>query len=304
VKRPWDNPDELGEASDWLLAVSRQAGPVQTVKQGSISCVLKAGPFYLKWPARLPYFAQEARATQALSRLFPKHIPAPLACDERRGYFVLPDLGEPVGWFVPFPVYFSAYAQLFELQMQSQGKSADLLEAGCIDRRLPWLAARIDRLLSDLEKFPGVDPAQIQKLQSLGPRLKELCGELESLALPYTLVHGDFHLGNVARSPQGFWFFDWTDACLSHPFFDAQSAFGMKRPEDRELVLEGYLRPWRSRYSQRHLSQAMRLARPLIALNQAVSYHSLILDGFEGAQDDFGWAMPMWTQRILENLPG
>ena len=27
-------------------------------------------------------------------------------------------------------------------------------------------------------------------------------------------------MGNVARGPAGYRFFDWTDACVAHPFFD------------------------------------------------------------------------------------
>jgi aminoglycoside phosphotransferase (APT) family kinase protein len=35
-----------------------------------------------------------------------------------------------------------------------------------------------------------------------------------------SLVHGDLHLGNVAKGPGGPLIFDWTDACVAHPFLD------------------------------------------------------------------------------------
>jgi len=38
--------------------------------------------------------------------------------------------------------------------------------------------------------------------------------------LPSTLVHGDLHADNIARTGRGYVLFDWTDACVGHPFVD------------------------------------------------------------------------------------
>jgi hypothetical protein len=67
----------------------------------------------------------------------------------------------------------------------------------------------------------GPSPARcaIERLLRAGchdRRLERLAGH----AVPPSLVHGDLHLANVARGPRGCRFFDWTDACVAHPFLD------------------------------------------------------------------------------------
>ncbi|MBI1880332.1 MAG: phosphotransferase [Chloroflexi bacterium] len=52
------------------------------------------------------------------------------------------------------------------------------------------------------------------------PHLKARCDQLAGYSVPQTLVHGDLHTGNVALVEGKLLFFDWTDACVTHPFFD------------------------------------------------------------------------------------
>jgi len=77
-------------------------------------------------------------------------------------------------------------------------------------------------------------------------------------------------------------FFDWTDACVAHPFFDLATirrgtAFTDAVCEDelRERLREAYLPEWASFEPPGRLARAWELAAPLGALHQAVSYRSL-----------------------------
>lgn len=69
---------------------------------------------------------------------------------------------------------------------------------------------------------------------------------------PETIQNDDLHDGNVFVRDGRFLFFDWGDACVSHPFFTVAVTLGSVRygldlPEDaRELyrLRDAYLEPW------------------------------------------------------------
>ena len=57
----------------------------------------------------------------------------------------------------------------------------------------------------------------MRELRQLTPKLKELCRRLAGLGLPATLVHGDLHIGNVARRDGLLTFFDIVGAESQRP---------------------------------------------------------------------------------------
>jgi hypothetical protein len=74
------------------------------------------------------------------------------------------------------------------------------------------------RLFGDL--VPAPLAVEMAALAAAVPGLRAACAELAGHDVPASLVHGDLHLANVARGPRGYRFFDWTDACVAHPFLD------------------------------------------------------------------------------------
>ena len=81
---------------------------IEQVKQWSISSVLRVrtdGPdFYFKVSAPLPLFVEEGPVTAMLASRFPGYVPAPLAVEPERGWMLLPDFGELIGWQAPLEV--------------------------------------------------------------------------------------------------------------------------------------------------------------------------------------------------------
>jgi len=59
-------------------------------------------------------------------------------------------------------------------------------------------------------------------------------------ALPHTLVHGDFHAGNVG----GETIIDWSDAAVANPLFDVNHYLLFREPDEREALLATYAEAW------------------------------------------------------------
>ena len=78
------------------------------------------------------------------------------------------------------------------------------------------------------------------------PRFIEMGRELAALPIPQTLVHGDLHLSNVSRQAGQYVLFDWTDACVSHPFFDMFLMHVSGGLDDEEWLHKVCLGPWRA----------------------------------------------------------
>ena len=147
-----------------------------------------------------------------------------------------------------------------------------LLAAGCKDRRLDALLSQIEPLLDDELILGSLTPEERDRLQQAAPRLRELLIELTSLSIPYALLHGDLHAGNVIPREGTFLYIDWTDAAVSHPFFDMIHIFREEEETQKNTLQEAYLGAWEAHYSAADVRRAWELAGVLYGLYHAVSY--------------------------------
>jgi len=51
-------------------------------------------------------------------------------------------------------------------------------------------------------------------------RLEDAVQRVDAYGIPPTLIHGDFHPGNVIAGDDRNVIIDWTDACISNPLMD------------------------------------------------------------------------------------
>jgi hypothetical protein len=236
----------------------------------SLSCVLQAptaaGDVWLKATVTAPLFADEPRVTVALDRLFPGRVPRPVAADPAEGRLAMADFGPELGWRAPAAARAAALRAWARVQRDSEPHLAELRAAGCVDRRIGWLADAVAEWFRPavLERFGGPD------LAPAVPRLRALCAELAEHRIPDTLQHGDLHCANIATGPDGFVFVDWTDAAVGPPFLDAIAVGQEPDPAVRDLLRDAYLSGWPA-----EAAAAWPVAEVLSAANQAVSYLSL-----------------------------
>lgn len=157
----------------------------------------------------------------------------------------------------------------------------------------------------------GLSDDECQALHGLGMRLKFMCARLADFNIPHSLVHGDLG-GNILLKDGGdFVFFDWTDVCVSHPFFDmttmAHTVFDdspFQGDEDiAERLRDAYLKPWirhqAGAASEERLLQAYEVARPLGALHQAMSYMWILMNVAEDARWELEGGLRQWLKTLL-----
>jgi Phosphotransferase enzyme family len=327
--QPWAARGWFAEAEAWLRSAMEAAGrpvtgPVRQVRVWELSCVLRAptsvGDVWFKANRASPLFVDEGSVMGTLAGLFPDRVPAPLAVDVERGWMVLDDFGEEVGWGAPVEVAEEVARAHARMQVEAAAHVEELLAAGCHDRRLDRLAAEAAAWLPAIEatgRLPGIDAAtwlserEMAALRAAVPRLRARCAELAGYAVPPSIVHGDLHLGNVARGPAGWLLFDWTDACVAHPFLDLPTmrrgtAFAEDDDEGevelRERLRAAYLPEWASFEPPERLARAWELALPLGALHHAISYRSVVAQLQPPVDLHMARSTAWWLRRFLTGL--
>jgi Phosphotransferase enzyme family len=320
---PWAVPGWFPAAERWLRdsldAVGQPVtGPVQQLRAWELSCILRAptasGDVYLKAVPDSPLFVNEPVVTGALAALFPDHVPAPVAVDAGRRWLALADFGAELAWDIPDAAREDVLRTFARLQIEAASQVDRLLEAGCLDCRLPWLADQAERWLPAIEetgRLPGIDAAtwlskdELAGLRAAVPHLTAICAELATYAIPPSLVHGDLHLGNVARGPRGYLFFDWTDAGVAHPFLDLLTFFQEDEEEIegplRDRLRDAYLSEWTAFEPPEQLRRAWQLAEPLSALNQAIGYRSIVAD-LQPVERHTARSPAYWLRKVLAGL--
>jgi hypothetical protein len=117
----------------------------------------------------------------------------------------------------------------------------------------------------------------------------------------------------VARGPAGYRFFDWTDACVAHPFLDLATirrgtsyAEGddQRERELRERLVGAYLPEWAAFEPPDRLARAVRLAAPLGALHQAVSYRAIVASQQPPIYIHMRQSTAWWLRQVLAGLAG
>ena len=126
-----------------------------------------------------------------------------------------------------------------------------------------------------------------------------MCERLAAGAVPDALVHGDLHLSNVAGDENGYVFFDWTDACLTHPFLDMLVVLFTEDAELRRSLGDAYLGVWADVAPADELLELWALAEPLASLNQAISYRSIIANVERGVAPEFDTMVPFFLRKAL-----
>jgi Ser/Thr protein kinase RdoA (MazF antagonist) len=309
LRAPWCRPGWYHGATSWALAQLERAGrraegAPEQVRQWDISSIIRIptveGDAYLK--AVPAYFSHEGDVLRAIGSLAPDELPRVIADDPARHWTLFEEIDgasppEQDGGHAA-----DALALLARLQIAAIPHAERLLRA-CPDRRLEHLPAEAAWLLARPGLADSVDAETWKRCTAFARHIERYVGELRACGVPETLVHGDFHLGNVAAEAGRLTLFDWTDACVSHPLFDLATVFYDGHDGPREAALDAYVHAWRAVVPAERLRRALPLADALACIHHAVSYER-IAEGMEpGARWQVAGAAQGWLRRLAERAP-
>jgi hypothetical protein len=263
LRAPYAEPGGPAATLAWASAT---IGPVRatqlrTWNLSSIWRLKHAGG--TAWLKEVPaFFRHEGPLLGWLAARHPGLAPRPLAVDE--GRMLLADVpgtdryGAPAGDRLPM------LRALHEVQRQAPAGLPELRALGVPEKPL---AAGIRRTVL-AHGDPGL--------------LDGLYGRLAALAacgLPDTLVHGDFHPGNV----RGEAILDWGDSFLGHPVFDVHRMVSDLPEVAAAPLVAQWCRWWRAAVPGCEPERAYKLSEPLVALRNAMTYADF-LDRIEPAE--------------------
>ena len=279
--------------------------PLEIVRNWSLSYVLRAktghGDYYFKTVAKLPLFVNEARFVKTLAGLFPQAVLTPTAVQTEQDWMLLPALERIINWDAPLPQRKVFLRRFAWLQRSAVAHEETLLAAGCLDRRLQWMQAQIAPLIQADICQEALNEDEVVALIGQIPRLQAVCSVLAEAPVPQTLVHGDLHGGNVGRQNGKIFFFDWTDACLSHPFFDMVDIFYEEDTAVQTQLRDAYLSEWTAFAAISELLKIWNLAEIGAAIHHAISYWQILVNIEPRARGELEHMLPFWLRK-MQNL--
>jgi hypothetical protein len=279
----WSRPGWYAGAVAWITETLRQAGwgeirSLTQVRHWGISAVMRAeadgGTAWFK--AVFPGFRHEPAVTGLLHHHAPGLVPPVLGVDEEAGWLLLADVGTPLAQ-ADRNGSRAAIERLVRAQRGFLDRTDELLAAGCPNRPLGELGRSLEAALAhpDVGAWTTLTPARAAALVAW---VEEAARALQALGIPDTLVHGDFHPGNVALVRAEAVLLDWSDAAVANPLVDVLTWIDWTRddPELTAAVWELFLEQWEGIVDvQRFREQRNRFAG-LGAAYHAVSYAGIV----------------------------
>ncbi len=266
--RPGGPARDVAWAVEALVATGRSlSGPPQQVKTWNLSSIWRlptsTGDTWLK--SVPPFFAHEGTL---MSRLEAVSVPQPIAVEP--GRVLLPGVegvdhfgatGEPL---------LAMVEELIALQVAHLGRTEELFELGLPDRRLPAIAPRLAAVVE--EQSAALTTEERRRLAVLLQTLDTRARDLAACGIPDTLVHGDFHPGNVRGRPGRYAILDWSDSAVGHPLTDELAFFRSLGEGDRERVRAAWSASWRRVVPGCEPERAAELLQPVMPLVAAMVY--------------------------------
>eukprot|EP00172_Hildenbrandia_rubra_P002894 Plantae.Rhodophyta-Hildenbrandia_rubra.ctg4122.p1 GENE.Plantae.Rhodophyta-Hildenbrandia_rubra.ctg4122~~Plantae.Rhodophyta-Hildenbrandia_rubra.ctg4122.p1 ORF type:complete len:453 (-),score=48.21 Plantae.Rhodophyta-Hildenbrandia_rubra.ctg4122:3861-5219(-) len=197
------------------------------------ACDTDMGRLYLKV---CPRDSDEIGCTQKVHEIFPEHVAKVVGVSVELHAILMSDFGQNL-----FELYFrkphrtdhgrqnssdvadAALKQWASLQQKSASRVKELAQAGLPIHDADWIRKGLKDVIEFVEENQCLSLELQVKLRGCSEFLESGFVLWENCSIPKTLVHGDFHILNVAQ-PRGlgtkFVFFDWASAFIGYPFLD------------------------------------------------------------------------------------
>jgi hypothetical protein len=285
--RPGGPAADLAWAADVLAAhgLGFDAPPYQ-VRTWNLSSLwrLSAGgrTFWLK--VTPPFMAFEGALIEALAG-----GPVPTLIGHDGGRILMPEIAGDDCYTAREPLLSQMVDLIVPLQHGWIGRTDQLLQLGLNDWRPPALAAAIAETFE--RNADTLAPEVRARLAPFVATLERRLAEAAACGPPETLVHGDFHPGNLRWDGAALTLLDWGDAGVGHPMLD-ESAFLDRVPaEDAPRLRARWHAAWQAAVPGADPARAAALLAPIGPLRQAVVYQGF-LDRIEPSEHPYHRADP------------
>jgi hypothetical protein len=324
LRVPWYNPGWFDEATQWISQQLDRLGYIDYATSSTIEqeCTweyettlrINTSAGHVHFRAVPEIFNHEVMLTLWLSSGYPSKLPQLLDVDLERGWLLVRGTdGVTLDQVEDIGIWEKAVGAYSRLQADLVIETENLLAAGCADWQLDNIEAEIDKLLDDVPAMlpgqeEGLSESEINTLRQLGPRLKEMCAELEDCGVPCSLEHGDLNPGHIVSKGASYVFLKWAHSSLSHPFFSLGHLLDYLEDAYTDFpaaayvgLINAYLEPWKTYAPPERLAQAVELARPLAALHHALRYRCSILPWME-VKWEVEQMVPFYLKKLLHHM--
>jgi hypothetical protein len=222
--------------------------------------------------------AHERDVTVTLNHLFPDFLPRIVGVHPTwNGWLAEEGRGRTLDRATDIDEWAAVARSLAQMQIASRRETHALLESGCRDLRLGYLAGQIAPFLKRMVEVMATQPAKPpetldhSEISELGGCLNDTFAELEQCGWPDTLGHLDPNPRNILVSEHGCRFLDWAEGSVGHPLFTFEYLREHARrnlvPSDAisEKFLTAYAGPWQSFISPDVLTLSLEIS-PLLAV--------------------------------------
>jgi aminoglycoside phosphotransferase (APT) family kinase protein len=308
-RRPdWYRTTWYDEVEDWvdrcLADLGRvRSGPAEPIQLWSISAVVRipSEPAAVWFKAACPHFHAEPALTRLVAEIVPEHAPEVIATDDARAWLLLEEMaGAEDDDADPPPGLGPAAARIAATtQLRSLDHLPEVRAAGVPVRSLAATLTAFDQILAGSVELDLLTTAELDAARSRRHAVHALVDELGSLGIPDTLVHGDLHPGNVAHDGDSLVLYDWSDASISHPFFDAVQLVSRLPEKERPATRDAYAEAWQAAYPALDVERALELAAAANLVYQLVTYEQIS----RAQGEESSWEMRGVIARMLRTLP-
>ena len=280
LRQPYARPGGPKADLAWAKTVLREGGitvtepPVQ-VRSWNLSSLwrIPAGGQTAWLKVVPPFFAHEGRLLAALAR---ERVPRILGRDSCR--VLLAEVEGEDLYEADEHQLVAMVTLLVGVQRSWIGRAEELIGLGLPDWRAPALSTAIRDVFNRTKHDLSMDDHEV--LERFLGDLPRRFGAIDTCGLHDTLVHGDFHPGNLRGSGDALTLLDWGDACIGHPLLDQPAFFDRVPTQLVGAVRNHWIRQWREIIPGSDPARASALLAPVAAARQAVIYQRFI-DGIE-----------------------
>ena len=220
--------------------------------------------------------------------------PVPTLIGHDGARILMPQIPGDDGYGAREPLLSRMVDLITPLQRGWIGRTDALLKLGVNDWRAPALAEAIAATFE--RNADQLTPATRARLAPFVGALDQRLAEAAACGPPDTLVHGDFHPGNLRWDGAALTLLDWGDAGVGQPLLDAPAFLDRVPAADAPRLRDRWHAAWRRAAPGSDPARASALLAPIGPLRQAVVYQGF-LDRIEPSEHPYHRADP--PERLL-----